>query len=164
MTTEWRIYCQTESNWVYTWNDTAPTSCANNVGHDVNAQSVQEVRHETPVAYLTLNTPITTTSYQRVLQYHYTPLIGELRRLKIVAYKHGDVSSFDIQCVDTTHLNVIMDFNSTNTDTELLVDCGVFTSPPTDYATIDVNVRQTGGTTSNDFVMINQCIFYNIPI
>ena len=36
----WRIYCQTESTYVYdgrTWAETQPTACPNNTGHAVSA-------------------------------------------------------------------------------------------------------------------------------
>ncbi len=42
MTTEWRIYCETESSWVYEWNDTVITTCPTDIGHTVNNDSIQE--------------------------------------------------------------------------------------------------------------------------
>lgn len=40
---QWRIYCNTESAWVYSWETAAPTTCNNDTGHTVNSNSAQIV-------------------------------------------------------------------------------------------------------------------------
>lgn len=36
----YRIYCNTESNYVYTWKETTPTACPNNNGHSINTETI----------------------------------------------------------------------------------------------------------------------------
>lgn len=36
----YQIYCQTEGSWMYTWRDTPPTTCPNNMSHTVTPDSV----------------------------------------------------------------------------------------------------------------------------
>ena len=43
MTTEvnyYRYYCQTESNYVYKWDTSVPTTCPNNVGHVIDSNTI----------------------------------------------------------------------------------------------------------------------------
>jgi hypothetical protein len=40
MTTQYGIYCIDEVKNIYSWRDTPPTTCPNNVGHNVNSNSV----------------------------------------------------------------------------------------------------------------------------
>jgi hypothetical protein len=37
---KYRLWCQTESNYVYSWNSEPPISCANNTGHSIDSNSV----------------------------------------------------------------------------------------------------------------------------
>lgn len=41
--TNYRLYCNTESEWVNGWGVTAPNTCYNNNTHDVNLNSIQEL-------------------------------------------------------------------------------------------------------------------------
>lgn len=41
--TKYRIYCNTESNWVESWSETEISVCPNNNSHDVNSNSLQEL-------------------------------------------------------------------------------------------------------------------------
>jgi hypothetical protein len=37
---KYRIYCTTESNYVYTWNDSEPTICPNNIQHSIDDNTI----------------------------------------------------------------------------------------------------------------------------
>jgi hypothetical protein len=40
---QYRIYCNTEAQWVYTWGTSAPMACPNNTSHDINANSIMAI-------------------------------------------------------------------------------------------------------------------------
>ena len=40
---KYRVYCNTESDWVYTWAEEAPNVCPNNEGHTINNNSIHQV-------------------------------------------------------------------------------------------------------------------------
>lgn len=42
--TNYRIYCETESDWVEGWGASEPTTCYNDTAHTVNANSVQDLQ------------------------------------------------------------------------------------------------------------------------
>ncbi len=42
-TYEWKLYCETESIWIYMWASDAPTSCPNNAAHTITSGSISQV-------------------------------------------------------------------------------------------------------------------------
>lgn len=40
---QYRVYCQTEGAYVYTWGSTAPTTCPHNTGHTIDTNSISIV-------------------------------------------------------------------------------------------------------------------------
>lgn len=43
MSEKWRVWCNTEFNWVSLWSDIQPESCPNNSGHEINTMSWQNI-------------------------------------------------------------------------------------------------------------------------
>jgi hypothetical protein len=41
----YKIWCNTENDYVYDWNDTEPTTCPNDTGHSIDAESISIVEH-----------------------------------------------------------------------------------------------------------------------
>ena len=39
-TYQYRIWCNTESAWVFTWSNDTPTECPNNAGHSIDTDSI----------------------------------------------------------------------------------------------------------------------------
>lgn len=39
----WRLFCNTENDWVYLWSENTPTTCPNNTGDVINTSSIQLV-------------------------------------------------------------------------------------------------------------------------
>jgi hypothetical protein len=154
----WRIYCITESQWNSEWSDTTITTCPNNAGHTVNANSVQKLNSEIKLVQYKANKNITTTSFYNIYSFLYTLSYGSLRRLFLIGYMSG-ATSFTIQVYDTTNNIELLQYTSTNTVDNILIDCGVCTTPTTN-AILNVNVKQTGGA-GNFQVYIGNIILYS---
>ena len=39
----YKVFCNTDNRWEYSWNATVPTTCPVNSGHDINADTIEDV-------------------------------------------------------------------------------------------------------------------------
>lgn len=165
MSTLYRIYCTEPGDvgWQEEWSDTAITTCPNNAAHSVNPNSVQTLRISVPLIRVSIEPyTINETFYFRIANFEILPQREEftIREIKCIAFQEGDITSFDIQIVDTTNQNLIATQNSTNTNEQTLVDLGTLSNIPTDTATLEVWTKRNGGSTDSS-INIVEVVFYS---
>jgi hypothetical protein len=163
MSTKWRIYCTEpgDEGWQTAWSDTVITTCPNNVSHSVNPNSTSEIGWEKEAFRLT---PTITTSKSskllRIERIHYSTLQhGNLRRVKFIGNKEGNVSSYDVEVYDVTNQTSLVSGNFTNTGIDDINDVGTISSSPSGDVILEINAKQTGGTGNSGFY-IDQIIVY----
>ncbi len=102
----WRIYCETQGEWVYNWGD-APVACLVNTGHTVNLDSVQQVNSigSTDVSV----TNFTQTAFQDTVTVSKNPLIDlksffgvSALRNKVTTVSSGTASASDAEIILAT--------------------------------------------------------------
>jgi hypothetical protein len=164
MSTKWRIYCDTEAGWQEQWSDTSLTECPNDAGHSVNTNSVQEIEKSIEVLRIPISYNIrsaTTTQYQRVTKFQYNPKIHNVfRSAKAIAYKDGNMTSFDVQMFDATNQLEICSVNLTNTVEETVSSLGPISNIPTSESIFEINIKRNGGNNSST-IYIDELVLYS---
>lgn len=147
MSIYWRIFCVTDNQWEFEWSDTALTECPVNNLHSVILSSNQDIGQEKIVS--TYSTPvsiITPGFFKRICSISYnTSDFGSLRRIKMIAKKSEQATSFDINIVDFTNNIILLTVsNLTNEDDNINIDLGVITSPPNGQVILEISGRLNG--------------------
>lgn len=164
MSIKWRIYCITESGWQEQWSDTSLTECPNDAGHTINTASIQELEKSKELLRIPISNSlrgVSTTDYQRVTKFQFNPtLYDTLRVVKIIAYKDGNATSFDVQLYDATNQNELCIGNFTTTVEETVSSLGSVSNLPTEECVLEVNIKRNGGT-QRSTIYIDEIVLYS---
>lgn len=130
-----------------------------------NLISNHSPNNNTPKNNLFTYTPRTTYSsslvYQRVggpFKYQGSDNVGNIDYIEVVAYKDALPTSYDVRIYDSTNGTVLAESTGlTNTD-EQIIDLGTISNIPSGPSLLEVQVKQSGGTTKN--VYLEQVLIY----
>jgi hypothetical protein len=145
MSKYWRVYCNTEQQFVYTWSDTTPTVCPT-----TSSDSIGTIK-ELPINYKRLEYSITPTevnsnTYTLILEFEF-PGTNEIKYVdscKILTYINS--GTYSLRLYDLTNSNVIAEKTGNNNTTSLLIDMGTLSNLPTNAALFEVQVKRDTGT------------------
>jgi len=76
-------------------------------------------------------------------------ITGVITAIKLVAWMDNAITSFDARIVNNANGSILASVNSTNTETLTTTDMGVVSNIPTAEATLEIQLKRNGGTTSN---------------
>jgi hypothetical protein len=140
MSTCWKIYCVTESDWVFAWADTALTECPTNVAHVV--RSTQRVRDAERILRMSIRSIIMSSTFIRVA-YSLFSSLTVARVAKAIAYTTA--GSFTIRLFDATNQQVLLEFTSSNTSDTTILELGTLSNVAASDYLLEVYVKATGG-------------------
>ncbi len=95
---QFRIFCITESEWVYCWGTDPPTTCPNDASHDVNPFSVQVEQTISPNTVSINNEPAHSTG-------GFYRTVGYMRNIPLG--NTGDVHVFDVSYEYPINLQIV---------------------------------------------------------
>lgn len=163
MSFKWRVYCLDPSDigWQYTWSDTKPTVCPNNVSHSINNQSISVIQTEifryqlNPIMYNTNNIKL-----QRICLFYYpTTTIGKLLRIKIISRNERSSENHIFEIYDIT--NQVSLYTSSPIITTLpdqIHTLGPINLAPTNDVLIEVNVKSSN---KNNIINIDKILIFS---
>lgn len=95
--------------------------------------------------------------YKTIATFHW---VGDIDYIDVVARKHNNITSFDMQVVDITNNNVIASKNCTNDDMNT-IDLGTISNVSTSPAILEVRAKKNGGTNNNKIFVEEVLIYYD---
>lgn len=160
MSTKWLVYCMDNEDrgWHSVWSNETPTTCPNNVLHEINTSSPRMVSKETEVLRISnINSTIRTNKLSRVIvfQYVYNRLL--LKRARIVASVSGiGTTSYTVELLNLTTNETLL--SSTVTElSESIIDIGLISNAPTTNCLLEVSVKRNDGLGK---IVINEIVLY----
>lgn len=162
MSIKWKIYCTEvgDEGWQEAWNNTAITTCPNNVAHSVNSNSVVEVAREMVSMQQSpsiMSTNSDTYDVLGVILYD-TMTHGLLRRVKVISKMDVGATSYDIEIYDVTNTQQLATANFTNT-VYASNDTGVIGATLSGEVLIEIRAKRNGGTSEN--IHVTSAVFFS---
>ena len=155
---KYRIYCETEEQYVEAWAAEPLTQCPNSAEHTANGETTQELDIEKGILISLVPGSTSNQSYTKLYSLNYdTNISGYLRRLRVNAYVDGDSTSFSIKVFDfTNQITLIENTNIENTDAQANINVGTTTSPPSDNVFLEIfgKVNDGSGTLHCDEIQL----------
>ena len=128
MTSYFRVYCNTDNKWEYTWSDEYPNECPVNSNHNINENSISKIPIESVISkrfefnsYKFKKETLSTQYWTKLTTFAYAGknTVGFLRKIVIVSrmdenngIKDGDINNnfgFSFRIYDKTNQELIYD-------------------------------------------------------
>jgi hypothetical protein len=147
---KYRIYCETEDQYVSAWASEPLTACPNNAQHVANSQTTQELDIETGVLISLVPQSTSNQSYTKLYGFNYDSNVnGYFRRLQMNAYVDGDSTAFSIKAFDYTNQTTLFE-NTTieNTNAQSKINVGTTGVAPEGSFFLEIFGKVNDGTGS----------------
>jgi hypothetical protein len=148
MSTQYSIYCITETAAIKEWADTPITACPHDSAHEINPNSIIATGEEVEMMrFSPLDVTVTSTYPVNVLSCIVRPKQqGVLRRVLVLASATA-LDTVTVRIVNVTAATVLGEFSLTSIGDEISrVDVGVLNVVPTTDFILEMTVSSTNAT------------------